>query len=226
MLGRHLSAALTIILTINTILRAGVRYKKVMYKKWLIATVLVLALTTGVAGQEADTSRFDVHLSTGATVMAGFGRAQSLSWVAPSVELKASDRLTVSGGFAAAGSLLDGYTLQGYGPKSLAPRKQGTRLGMLWARADYRASDRLSVWGAAARMTGFAQPLWLDGALPVEVTAVSGGIAYELARGGLLEMHFHFVHDHYGTTMAGPLAHPWYGALAPEWEIYSGPWPY
>ncbi|MBR6048676.1 MAG: hypothetical protein IKP83_00755 [Bacteroidales bacterium] len=197
-----------------------------MHKKWLIVTILVLALAVGAAGQEADTSRYDVHLSTGATVAAGFGRTQALSWVAPSVELKASERMKVSGGFAAAGSLLDGYELHGYGPTSLAPRKQGTRLGALWAKASYRATDRLWLWASAVHVTGFAQPLWLDGALPVQATAVSGGLAYEFPQGSLLEMHFHIVHDRYGTLPPYPYGYGWYGTCAPRFDIYSGLWPY
>ena len=197
-----------------------------MHKKWLIVTILVLALAVGAAGQEADTSRYDVHLSTGATVAAGFGRTQALSWVAPSVELKASERMKVSGGFAAAGSLLDGYELHGYGPTSLAPRKHGTRMGALWAMAEYKATDRLLLWAAVMHAGGYAQPLWRDTSVPIGLTAVSGGLAYEFPQGSLLELHFHFVHDHYGTAMEGLLAHPWYGPYTPNLELYSGPWPF
>ena len=77
---------------------------------------MLAVLAFGCAWSQDDTSRTHVHLSTGATVASGFGRTQALSWVAPSVELKMSDRLTVSGGFAAAGTLLGGYEVHRYTP--------------------------------------------------------------------------------------------------------------
>ena len=196
-----------------------------MVKKALTTVFVLLAAVLSVAAQD-DTLRTRVHLSTGATVASGFGRTQSLTWVAPSVELQASDRLKVRGGFAAAGSLLPSYEIHGYGPSSMVPRKSGTRLGALWAAADYCVGERLWLWASVAHVTGYAQPLWLDGAVPIGATAISGGMAYEFPGGSLLEMHFHFVHDHYGTSQLGLLAHPWYGGLAPELEIYGGLWPY
>lgn len=194
-----------------------------MSKKVVILMLAVLAF--GCAWSQDDTSRTHVHLSTGATVASGFGRTQALSWVAPSVELKMSDKLTVSGGFAAAGTLLGGYEVHRYTP-SMAPRKHGTRLGGLWAMAEYKASDRLWLWASVTHVGGYAQWLWRDASVPLGLTAVSGGLAYEFPRGSLLELHFHFVHDHYGTAMEGLLAHPWYGAYTPSLELYSGPWPF
>jgi hypothetical protein len=195
-----------------------------MGKKAVILMLAVLAF--GCAWSQDDTSRTQVHLSTGATVASGFGRTQSLMWVAPSVEHRVSDRLAVSAGFSAAGSLLNGYEIHGYGPSSLAPRRSGTRMGSMWASAEYRVSDRLWLWAEVEHLTGYVQPLWLDGAVPIAATAISGGMAYEFPGGSLLEMHFHFVHDHYGTARMGLLAHPWYGGYAPDWELYGGPWPF
>lgn len=197
-----------------------------MSKKASIILVFFLAAAMMAASQEADTSTTRVHLSTGASVAAGFGRTQSLMWVAPSIEQRINDRLSVGGGFALAGTLLPSYEIHGYTPSSLAPLKRGTGLGAAWASAEYRVSDRLWLWASVAHVGGYAQPLWLDGSVPVGITAISGGLAYEFPKGSLLEMHFHFVHDHYGTVMEGLLAHPWYGSFAPEWEIYSGRWPY
>ena len=67
------------------------------------------------------------------TVAAGYGHTQSLVWTAPSVTYRASERLTVSGGLAAAGSLMPagGYALHGRGERSLAPRREGTKAGAL-----------------------------------------------------------------------------------------------
>lgn len=196
-----------------------------MGKKAVILAVVLLAAALCAVAQD-DTSRTRVHLSTGATVASGFGRTQSLMWVAPSVERQVSDRLAVRAGFAAAGSLLNGYEIHGYGPTSLAPRKQGTRMNVLWASAEYKVNDRLWLWAEVAHLTGYVQPLWLDGAVPIAATALSGGMAYEFPGGSLLEMHFHFIHDHYGTSQLGLLAHPWYGAYCPDVEIYGGPWPF
>jgi hypothetical protein len=131
-----------------------------MGKKAVILMLAVLAF--GCAWSQDDTSRTQVHLSTGATVASGFGRTQSLMWVAPSVEHRVSDRLAVSAGFSAAGSLLNGYEIHGYGPSSLAPRRSGTRMGSMWASAEYRVSDRLWLWAEVEHLTGYVQPLWLD----------------------------------------------------------------
>lgn len=196
-----------------------------MYKKTFIVLAAMFAFFCAMA-QGEDTSRVHFRGSVGSTVATGFGRTQSLSWVAPSLELKASDRLKVSGGFAAAGSLLGGYEVHGYTPSSLAPRKHGTRLGALWAMAEYKASDRLWLWASVMHVGGYAQRLWMDGSAPVGLTAVSGGLAYEFPQGSLLELHFHFIHDHYGTVMDGLLAHPWYGPYSPNLELYGGPWPF
>lgn len=195
-----------------------------MGKKVLTIVFVLLAAVLSVAAQD-DTSRTHVHLSTGATIASGFGRTQALSWVAPSFERQVSDKLSVTGGFATAGSLLGGYEVHAYTP-SMAPRKHGTRMGALWAMAEYKATDRLLLWAAVMHAGGYAQPLWRNASVPIGLTAVSGGLAYEFPKGSLLELHFHFVHDYYGTAMEGLLAHPWYGAYTPNLELYSGPWPF
>lgn len=197
-----------------------------MLKKALTILALVLCTAVVAVAQETDTSRTRAHLSTGVVAATGFGRSQSLMWVAPSVEHRVNDRLSVSGGFATAGTLLRSYEIQGYTPSSRAPRRHGTGLAAAWASAEYRVGERLWLWASVAHMSGYAQMLWMDASVPVGLTAVSGGLAYEFPQGSLLELHFHFVHDHYGTVMDGLLAHPWYGAFAPEWGLYDGRWPY
>ena len=201
-----------------------------MYKN-ILAILLLLLLGTGARAQwqhraERDTSRLEVHLSTGATVAAGWGRTDALAWTAPSLSYRASDRLTLHAGFAAASSLLGSYELRGRHNRSLAPRREGTRLFAAALAAEYQASDRLTLWGSVAHLSGYAQPLWLDGAMPVRATAISGGLAYETSNASLLELHFHIVHDHYGNTALGPWGHPWYGWGVPSYELYHGPWPF
>ena len=184
-------------------------------------------MTLLATAQEGDTSRWDFHMSTGATVATGFGRTQSLGWVAPSVSYRFSDRLKVSGGLAVAGSLLPagGYTLHGR-ERSLAPRREGTKAGAMWVSATYHPNDRLWLWGSVMHVTGYAQPLWLDGAMNIEATAISGGVEYALGNGSMIGMHFHFVHDHYGSLLYPPYGHGWYGPYTPSLEIYGGHWPY
>ena len=197
-----------------------------MSKKLYMTLFFVLSLTLLASGQESDTSRWRFHLSTGATVAAGYGRTQSLAWTAPSVTYRANDRLTISGGLAAAGSLMPagGYTLQGRGERSLAPRREGTRAGALWASATYHPNDRLWLWGSVAHVTGYAQPLWLDGAMPIEATVISGGVEYKLPGGNLLGMEFQFVHDRYGTLPPPMYGYGWHGAYSPCMEIYGSHW--
>ena len=167
----------------------------------LIVFLLLLA-PVALQAQLLDTSRYDLHLATGTSVAAGFGRAQSLSWVAPSIELRPTSRLTVNTGFAAVGSLMPtDYKLQGLGSQSLAPLRLGTRATALWAKAEYQVNSRLWVWGALAHVSGFAQPLWLDSSLPLQATAFSGGFGYRFTGGSSLEMHINIVRDNYGTLM-------------------------
>lgn len=206
-----------------------------MYKKAIIMSMMLMAALTAGAQwympgypwymNSVDTAKTNVHLSLGSTVMAGFGHADAVSWVAPSVSYRVNEKLTLRGGFAMAGSLMpNGHALHGRGPLNLAPVRQGTELGGMWLQAEYRASDRLLIWGTASRMTGFVQPLWTNSALPVDATSVSGGFAYRFEKGSVLAMHFRFVHDSYGYMLHPPYGHPYYGPLAPEFTIYNGPW--
>lgn len=205
-----------------------------MYKKPLLI-LSVLAVTLNVAAQynpwrsiERDTSRFLVHLSTGTAAVFGWGKGDAYLWTAPSVSYRATDRLTLSGGFAAVGSLLSGYELQQVGRRSLVPRKRGTQAMVFSAVAEYRATDRLTLWASVSHATGWYEPLWIPKgeALDLGITDISGGFAYEFSNESFLEMHFHFVHDHYGNAALGILGHPWYGYGVPTWELYGVPWPY
>lgn len=202
-----------------------------MYKKWIVTTLLLL-LSCGTYAQrkaeaETDSSRWDFHLSTGLAAVSGWGRGDAYMWTAPSVTWRASERLTLGGGFAYTGSLLAGYELQGRG-RSFVPRRTGTRLFSAYASAEYRVNERLTLWGSVSHVGGWHEPLWLprDGAFDVSATAVSGGFAYQLSEASLIEMHFHFVHDHYGNGAHGLFGHPWYGWGVPSYDLYSGPWPY
>ena len=187
---------------------------------------MVLCAAGNAAAQVCDSSRVEVHASVGTTVLSGFGRTDAAVWVAPHIDYKASERLTLSAGFGCEGSLLtQGYELQGYTP-SYVPRRQGTRATAVWASAEYRVNDRLTVWGMVEHLGGYMQPLWMDHSVPLRATAFSGGFAYQTGGAGLLEMHFHVVHDHYGNAALGLLAHPYSGPFAPDRELYGGPWPF
>ncbi len=118
------------------------------------------------------------------------------------------------------GSLLPGgYTLQGRTPRNLAPRRVSVASTVDFV-ARYRAGDRLWIWGALSHAGGSAF------GMPLDVTAISGGFAYALSESSLLEMHFHFVHDQYGSMLYPPYGHTWYGPLTPSYELYHGPWPF
>jgi len=164
-----------------------------------ILLMTLLLLPVALKAQEADSARWHMHLATGTEVASGFGRTQSLTWVAPSFEFQPTSRLTVKTGFASAGSLLPAdFELKG-NTRSLAPRRTGTRATALWAEAEYQVNDRLWLWGAVAHVSGFAQPLWLDRSLPLQATAFSGGFGYRIGDNSSLEMHINIVRDHYGT---------------------------
>ena len=167
----------------------------------------------------ADSAGFHVSVSTGVGAATGFGAAQAVSWVAPSFEIYPTDRLTVRAGFANMGSLLPSYSLKGYGPRDLAPRRTGTQATAVWASAEYQVSERLWVWGAVAHLGGFAQPLWLDHSMPLHATAVSGGFEWKMTDRSLLEMHFTYVRDTYGTAF-GPMYSPYWDPMVPSFEIY------
>lgn len=192
-------------------------------------TILLLLLlgSLGLRGQEvADTSRWQMHLSTGTTVATGFGQTQSLGWVAPSFSYQATDRLKLKAGFAYKGTLLSThYRLRAYGPEDLAPRREGTQAGALWASAEYQANERLWLWASVAHLSGFAQLLWLDQSLPLQASAFSGGFAYKFNSGSVLEMHLHIVRDTYGSAF-GLMYSPYYDPFVPSYTIYSAPWPF
>ena len=188
---------------------------------------LLLLLAVGVRAQvDADTSRWHLSLSTGTMFTSGFGESRSLQWLSPTITLKPTDRLTVVSGFAVAGQFLPhGFRVTAYEP-DLAPRRHGTEATALWAGARYQVSDRLALWGVVSHAGGYVQPLWLDHSMPLQAPALSGGLQYELSDDSFLELHFRVVHDNYGSAMHSWLGHPWYGPLCPDWEVYSGQWPW
>lgn len=195
-----------------------------MYKKVAVILVMVLGVAGYAAAQAGDSSRVDVHASVGTTVLSGFGRTQAALWVAPHIDYRATERLTVSAGFGCAESLLpQGYELRAYTP-SYAPRRQGSRVAAVWAAVEYRISDRLTVWGMVEHLGGFMQPLWMDHSVPLRATAFSGGFAYKAGDAGLLEMEFRIVRDHYGTAPLGFYGHLCSDPFAPEWGYYGSPW--
>lgn len=171
------------------------------------ATLLLLLLlsTLGVRAQWADTDPWKLHMSVGSTVASGFGQTQLLSWAAPSIEWHPNTRLTIKSGLLAAGNLLPTYELKGRGERDLAPLRQGTRVNALWASAEYKVADRLSLWGAVAHLFGMAQPLWLDHSLPVQTTILSGGFRYAVTENSLFEMHFHFIKDNSPIGFLSPI---------------------
>jgi len=174
-----------------------------------------------------DTSRWDFHLSTGTAMVTVGDRGNAYIWAAPKVEYRASDRLSLYGGFSAVGSLLGGYELRGY-ERSYAPRRRGTQVVSGGVGAEYRVNERLSIWASLEHTGGWHESLWIpDGeSMPVGVTTLSGGFSYALSEESLLEFHFHVVHDHYGNDALGLLGHPYYGCGVPSYELYCGPWPW
>lgn len=199
-------------------------------KTFIVTALLTLCLTLSAQWrfeEERDTSRWAFHLSVGSTVATGFGKTEAWMWTAPRVTFRASDRLILHGGFASVGSLLDSYELKGYTP-SFAPRRQGTRMLAGFASATYRVNDRLCLWASVQHVGGWFEPLWTPRgeAIDIDVTAFSGGFAYEFSDESLLEMHFHFVHDLHGNDALGLLGHPWYGTGVPSFELFSGRWLY
>ena len=202
-----------------------------MYKK-IAFIVAVLAMAFGVQAQREsevsrDTLRWTPHLSAGTSVVSCMGKGNAYVWAAPSVDYRANDRLTLHGGFAAVGSLLGGYELQGNN-RSLAPIRRGTQLMGATVGAEYQVNDRLNIWATLTHVGGWHEPMWspFNESWPVGVTTLSGGFSYALSNESLLEMHFHIVHDHYGNDALGILGHPWYGYGVPTYDLYSGPWPF
>lgn len=120
------------------------------------------------------------------------------------------------------GLLPHGYRLQGRPAADRAPRRHPVAMATstLTVGASYRASERLWLWGSVSHIGGLALER------PVNATALSGGFAYALGDRNMLEVHFRFVHDHYGTLMGPPYGHLYYGSLAPGFDLYHGPWPF
>ncbi|MCR5445035.1 MAG: hypothetical protein K6E96_05045 [Bacteroidales bacterium] len=194
-------------------------------RRLLVTLLMLLFAGTPLWAQVADTAGWHMHLSTGTSIANGFGQTQALGWVAPSFELHPTSRLTVSTGLAAAGDILPSdYTIKGFNDQSLAPRREGTRVHALWAKAEYQVNDRLWLWGAISHVGGFMQPLWLNQSLPLQATSFSGGFSYALTQRSFFEMHFHIVHDHYSTL--SHCLYPYYGLYSPNLSLFENPWPY
>lgn len=194
-----------------------------MRKKALLTLTMMLLTLWAVAqrnpwrGVKPDTSRWEYHLSMGTSVVSGWGKGDAYLWAAPSVSYHANEKLTLSGGFAVVGSLLAGYDFQQVGSRSFVPRKHGTQMVSFSAAAEYRASDRLNLWASVSHAMGWYEPLWTPKgeALDLGVTTLSGGFSYAFSDETLLEMHFHFVHDHAGTAIPGIPGHPFSHPFSP-----------
>lgn len=188
-----------------------------MYKKAVILLfVAMLGLTASAQWRdvnEEDTARIGYHLSTGTSVMSGYGRTAGLSWVAPRVVFRPTDRLTLRGGFAVAGSLTGGYAIQGRGPQTISLRRTPTQLRAFHAGAEYRIDDRLKVWAAVAHVDGWATPLWTDMAMPVDATAFTGGFKYRFDSGTAFEMHVTVIRDQAGSLPALFYDRPCFGCM-------------
>ena len=158
-----------------------------------------------------DTSRVEFHMSAGTGLAIARGTAQPYLWAAPRLEWHATDRLTLQGGFVAVGSMLADYRLHGLGPRSLAPRRHETQLAGGHLAASWRASDRLTMWAALYRLAGWGQP-WYDPtgtALPVDITAFSGGFRYRIGTESLLEMSVTVVNDRHNSLWHLTGYDPW-----------------
>lgn len=177
-----------------------------MYKKSVILLfAMMLGLTASAQWRDfggEDTARFSYRLSMGTMVTSGYGRTAGLSWVAPRVAFRPTDRLTLRGGFAVAGSLTGGYAIQGRGPQTISLRRTPTQLTAFHAGAEYRIDDRLKVWASVAHVDGWVTPLWTDLAMPVDATAFSGGFQYRFDSGSAFEMHVTVIRDHAGSLPA------------------------
>ena len=188
-----------------------------MYKK---AAILLIALMLGMTASaqwrfsdESDTARWSYRLSMGTSMMSGYGRTAGLSWVAPRVAFRATDRLTLRGGFAVAGSLTGGYAIQGRGPQTISLRRTPTQLTAVHASAEDRIDDRLKVWATMAHADGWVTPLWSDIAMPVNATAFSGGFQYRFDSGTAFEMHVTVIHDRAGSLPALFYDRPCFGCM-------------
>ncbi|MBR1785507.1 MAG: hypothetical protein IJ760_08755 [Bacteroidales bacterium] len=186
----------------------------------------LLLLVAGLAHGQASLgdSPLRVSVSTGTQVASGFGQVQALQWVAPSLKYEVTPRLTVAGGFAAVGSLVPQLGTKNSGDgRDLLPRRGGTQATAFWGAASYRLGESLTLWGAVAHAGGTLQPMWADRALPLDVTAFSGGLRWQMTDSQLLELHFRVVRGQGGAAACGPCGYPFH-TMAPSLGPHHDPW--
>lgn len=167
-------------------------------RKCVLLIILVVTTTLSLRSQEADSSKWDFHVSTGAEIASGFGRTQSIGWVSPSIEYKANERLTLRTGLTAFGSLMPtSFKLQGRTQPSYVRNNNGTKGTTLWASAEYKVSDHLWLWADVEHTSGYFQPLWANRGIPLQTTAFSGGMGYTFSDRSLFEMQIHIIRETY-----------------------------
>ena len=137
----------------------------------------------------------------GTSMVSAYGQAEGYVWMAPRVDVRLSKRVTLKGGFLAAGSLLGDYNVYNSTIKSYAPRQAGTRVMAVQGGVVYDVNSHLQVWASVAHVEGFVHPLWMSPSeiVPIDATAVSGGFDYHFDNGAALGMSFSIVRDRAGS---------------------------
>ncbi len=159
---------------------------------------------------------WEFHLSMGTAWVGSSFSAASVFGIKPTVIYRPNNRWTIKGSLSALSSYSltgpNGYRLQGYTPRSLAPLRYpgGALAASVQLSAAYRVSDRLWIAASFMHLGGdlvaeAAMNPWLqsDRPIPLNANAFTASMRYRIGDDSYLHLHMTFIDDRTGAL--GPL---------------------
>ncbi len=152
---------------------------------------------------QSDTAKTDVHLLLGTGIYGGMGQWHSYTAAATRLSYRASDRLTLTAGFALTTDRSeDRYDLLRTEPRSLAPRRHTTTGAVAMdVAAEYQLNDNLWMAARLFYLGGSYNSLWYPGERPMELNVYGGSLElhYRTKHNHALSVYFDFVRDETGA---------------------------
>lgn len=186
--------------------------------KKLFLSVVALLVVAVCSAQTDSVSQWSGSVRMGSSVVSGLhGETFGYMSFAPTLNYKATDRVTVKAGFSAVSSLsTNGYALRGLEPRSLAPRKPTTTAVGMYVAGQYQVNDRLWLAASVFHIGGEYYHPWLSGhgTLPLNATGVAADMSYRLGNRSYIDVHFSYIKDEAGS-LCPLLLSPYYSHCSP-----------
>ena len=167
----------------------------------------------GVGISSAETAKpFDIHLSMGSSYIYNRSSSAVLYSVAPSVDFRPNDKLTVSASLLSVESFSTSSNAgspRGGQPRSLAPYRNPRAVAMAAAvAASYKVSDRLWIGASYVHIGGelassaLVNPWYGDGrGVGLNATAFSAAARYRIGERSFVDFHVSILDDRAGTLV-------------------------